>query len=208
MIVVFSGNDGSGKSTLSKLFYQKIKEERRCKVKYRRGFEYFLLKYILKLFPQAGLEDTRDVFLDTKIKNKGWFYKLSGMVWPAAVWLDYFFYYFYAQAAERKNIVIFDRFVLDSLVGWEYFGYGNAFIRWLYLVFPRPGLVFLLDAPGELTFRRSGADHKFPLEFYIAQRDRYLRYAAAKDIKVVSTEQPVEFSLKEIMEWWKLKTRS
>lgn len=203
--MVFSGNDGSGKSTLSRLFYQKLKDEGAAEVKYRRGFDYFILKHVLKLFSQGGLDRRRDVFLDTKIKNKGWFYKLSGMAWPLAVWIDYLVYYLYAKIRERKNIVVFDRFVIDSLAGWEYFGYSNLFIRRLYLSFPRPDLAFLIDAPGELTFRRSGADHKFPLEFYLQQRKRYLDYAAAQKMKVISTEAAPEVSMGQIWEYWKQK---
>jgi len=207
MIVAFMGNDGSGKSTLSQLFFRKLKEEGYSKIEYRRGFEYFTLKYILKLFRLKSLEEKREILLDKKIKKKPLFFKITGLIWPLIVWFDYLVYFFYANLLQPKKIIIFDRYAIDSLVGWEYFGYANPFLKWLYLIIPLPTICFILDAPGEVTFQRSQFDHKFSLEFYTAQRERYLKYAELLKIKVISTDKSLNTSFEEIWSYWKKRTK-
>ena len=47
MILTFSGSDGSGKSTLSKLVFEELQHDG-FDVEYQRGFEHFLLNIIIK----------------------------------------------------------------------------------------------------------------------------------------------------------------
>ena len=87
MIIAFMGVDGSGKTTASKLLYKKLKSLD-LSVEYRRGFEHFGLKFLLKfmekLLRRTNVENVREVFLTKSLKKPLYF-----RIWPLLVWLDY-----------------------------------------------------------------------------------------------------------------------
>ena len=192
MILSFSGTDGSGKSTLSKLVYEKLLYEG-FDVEYQRGFEHFLLTIIIRLIG-GKIEPMRDTFMTKNIKKPS-YYKL----WPYLVWADNVLRLIYLKIFKKNKLIIFDRYILDFLVSWEYFDYGTSKLRKLFLLFPKPEISFIIDAPAKITFGRSRFDHKFPFTFYEIQRQRYLSLANTLNLKIILTTRPVDETLNEIL---------
>jgi thymidylate kinase len=190
MIIAFSGNDGSGKTTISSHVYEKLKSLGMT-VEYRRGFEYFFLRFPLSLFGRR-IESMREAFLTRDAKKPSYF-----KLWPFLVWFDCLVTWIYFELLRRGTVVLFDRYIYDFLVSWEYFGYSSKLIRYLYRCSPRPQLSFILDVPAEVAFNRSKYDHKFPLYFYQVQRERYLRLAAGA--LIIDTLKPIETTTNEIV---------
>jgi len=192
MIIAFSGNDGSGKTTISAHVYEKLKSLGMT-VEYRRGFEYFFLRFPLSLFGKR-IESMRETFLTRGAKKPSYF-----KLWPFLVWLDCLFTWIYYEFLRRSTIVLFDRYIHDFLVSWEYFGYSSKLVRYLYIRSLMPRLSFILDVPAEVAFNRSKYDHKFPLYFYHVQRERYLRLAATTGVPIIDTLKSIETTTNEIV---------
>jgi thymidylate kinase len=145
--VALMGQDGTGKTTISRILEKKL-EGKGKKVQLKRGFDYFILHFFTgSSSPRAEL--VRDEFFRKSGKLQGIF-----LVWPYLVWLDFVLQKIFLEIFKRDSIVLFDRYVGDSLTGWEYFGYSSRIIRWLYLHFPKTFLCFVLDVPPEIGVQR------------------------------------------------------
>lgn len=199
MIIAFMGVDGSGKTTTSMLLYKKLKSLN-LPVEYWRGFDHFILNFLLrfmdKFLRRTNVENMREFFL-TRSLEKPFYFRL----WPLLVWFDYLIGWLHLSFFKRSSIIIFDRYALDSLVSWKYFGYNNAVVNILYLHFPGPELPFILDVPPEISFRRSKYNHKFPFYFYAIQRERYLNLAAMLSIKVLDAQRSPFDVVSEIVDY-------
>jgi thymidylate kinase len=194
MIIAFMGNDGSGKTTLSKNFSRYLKEVG-IENEYREEFKYFILSYLFKLF-EKKIKKIRIDFLKRKAKPKiRWYFKL----WPFLVLIDQFLFWLYLRIFKRNKIVILDRYVYDFLMSWEWLGYSNWFVRWLYFRFPRPDIGFICDASPQTCYNRKRKTHNYDLKFYEIQRSRYLNLANKLGIKVISTEKPIKQTLEEVL---------
>ena len=177
---------------MSKLVFEELQHDG-FDVEYQRGFEHFLLNIIITLLG-GKIEPMRDTFM-TRTITKPSYYRL----WPYLVWVDSVLRLVYLKIFKKNKLVIFDRYVLDFLVSWEYFGYGNAILRKLFLLIPKPDISFIIDAPAETTYGRSKFDHKFPFYFYVVQRKRYLVLAKILKINVILTTNPINETLNEIL---------
>ncbi len=83
------------------------------------------------------------------------------------------------RLARRADVVVFDRYVLDSVVRMRYLWGGRfaAADRLLRLLSPNPALAFLLDVPGEVALGRkqdqwSVDDLRRQVELYREEADR------------------------------------
>ena len=193
MIVAFMGNDGTGKTTLSKALYWRLKRTG-TSVLYRRGFEYLVLGFILRSLGDR-LEETREHFLDRNTERPVYY-----RIWPYLVWVDCLLSLLLYKIIYRNKIVIFDRYFLDFLTGWNYFGYSSDLVEWLYKLFPISRFSYILDVPAGVAFERSKYDHKFPYSFYAEQRARYLKLARGMRIKILDTTRPLERNLNEVLD--------
>lgn len=194
MNIAFIGNDGSGKTTLSKNLHMYL-NELGVKNEYREEFNYFILNYFFKLLGKS-IEKVRTNFIKKTAKPKiKWYFK----VWPFFVLIDQFLLWSYIKIFKRREIVISDRYVYDFLMSWEWLGYSNKLAKWLYYRFPKPDVIFICDAKAQTSYNRKRKTHSYNLEFYEIQRNRYLNLADELKIKIVNTEKPVKVSFDEVL---------
>lgn len=175
MIVSFFGIDGAGKTTLSKGVVEKL-SQRGIKSKYFYVGDWFLLSWVVKLlhffynfFKQNDkVKQEENPFLGTSKKP------LLLQFWVLFTIVDNFLNYlrllFYSCLS---YVVVCDRYFYDKLVGFEYHGYSNKLLSWLYLkLTPTPDITFILDLD-EKTSQRRETHGSHPLEFYKQIRKKY-----------------------------------
>jgi len=192
MIIAFMGIDGSGKTTLSKMLYNKLKQQG-AEMEYKEEFKYFLLKYIFNLFGSRKVKGLRKKFLEERTPL---FYF---RIWPFLIFFDFLIEWVWIKLFERRKIVIKDRYIYDFLIGWEWLGYSNRFIKWLYLRFPKPDMVFICDVDPDFAYKRKGINNKSFLDFLWIQRKRYSKLAEELNIQVINTEKPKEETVEELI---------
>lgn len=141
------GQDGTGKTTISQILERKLREKGK-NVQLKRGFDYFILHFFIGS-SSSRVESTRDQFF-----RKSGKLKVAFLLWPYLVWVDFILQKMFLELFKRDSIILFDRYVGDSLTGWEYFGYSSRIIRWLYLNFPKTFQCFVLDVPPEIGVQR------------------------------------------------------
>ena len=128
MIVSFSGNDGSGKTTIAKEF-KKTLTNAGFQVQYRQEFDYFLLKYLLKLFPQKTVQKERSSFVNAHAAKKHSFIQ---KLWVYFVWFDCMLEQIWLRMTDGNKIIIMDRYAHDFLMSFEYLHLSNVFVRFLF----------------------------------------------------------------------------
>jgi len=79
MIVAFMGSDGSGKTKICSELGKKLKKIG-YKINIKAEFDFFVLKYFLKLFPQKKLNQIRRNIIQGNIKEKS----------DSQTWREYF----------------------------------------------------------------------------------------------------------------------
>ena len=103
----------------------------------------------------------------------------------------------FALAASGK-LVIFDRYIYDAEVPTPYeLGPAARLARWIDgHVCPGPDVTILLDAPGEVMYRRKGEYDAETLEHW---RQRFLGVRRrVPDIEVVDTTRPADVVLRDV----------
>lgn len=193
MIIAFMGNDGSGKTTLAKMFEDKLRNLG-LDVHYRMEFDYFLLSRIFRLLNKERVNRYRWLFLTKEGRDRKPSYFKA---WPYLVWLDLLLEWLWNKLLKRNSVVVMDRYAYDFLMSWEWLGYANARLRWLYTHFPKPDLAFILDVSPLTAHLRKKDSHVYSLHYYKVQRKRYLKLAEILKIKMIDTEKAVEECLKE-----------
>jgi len=197
VLIALSGCDGSGKTTIATSL-DNILRRYGVKAKYRREFEYFLLKYLLKLLG-SKVEIERKKFLK-KDGNASPADHLKYKLWPFLVWLDSNLEIAYLKLFNR-SLIIFDRSIVDHLAGFEYLKYINRNTRNLLLKYSlKPGLIIVLDAPPEVMYERKKETHDYRLDFYREQRERYLDMAMELKVPIIRTDKSLDESLRETLQ--------
>jgi len=195
MIIALMGNDGSGKTTIGKELHRILKETFFFKdVEYREEFNYFILKYIFRAFKKQ-ISSARKEFLNRQNRQK----RKIFYIWPYLVWIDQILAYCYYRIFKRHKILILDRYAYDFLMSWEHLGYSNWFVRWLYKHFPKPDIAIILWCDPQKAYERKKDTHSYPLEFYIAQTNKYLSFAKEMQIKTVDTSKDIKTTIFEIL---------
>jgi len=200
MIMALSGCDGSGKTTIATSL---INVPKKCgvKVRYRREFKYFLLKYLLKLLGDR-IEAERKKFMKMEGRLSSIDY-LKYKLWPFLVWLDSNLEIVYLKLLSKlsRNLIVLDRCIVDHLAGFEYLGYIDKDIRNLLLRFSlKPDLIIVLDAPPEVMYNRKKKTHNYQLDFYKEQRKRYLDMAMKLKAPVIRADKSLDESLREVLQ--------
>lgn len=95
MIIAFTGNDGSGKTTLAWQIH-KFFSGLGFKTVYKHEYQYALLGFFFKLVGQKKVEKSRNEMLVGK--------KRSNMyaLWPILVWFDLLLQYMYYRIFKRR----------------------------------------------------------------------------------------------------------
>jgi len=198
MIVAFMGNDGSGKTTVAKEI-KKVLEKKGHKVDYQPGFDHVFLDKLLSLWGRIARKDTKKMtkeYLDTGKKKKRFLFK----IWPYFVFLECCFIYLVSMF-KRKTIVIFDRYFYDYLISYEELGYSSSFIRKLFLFLPKPDVGLVFDVSPLTAYKRKKADHRSNLDYYKRQRRRYLKMAKVKSLPVINTEETLDRTVSDTLEF-------
>lgn len=195
MIIAFMGNDGSGKTTLAKKFVGKL-IALGVNVQYRAEFDYFLLSHLFQLLGKEKVSRARKSFLikEDRVWRHAYF-----KAWPYLVWADLLLEWIWNKLFQHSKVTVMDRCSYDFLMSWEWLGYGNSYIRWLYTHFPRPDLVFILDVSPTTAFQRKKTDNIHSLHYYKVQKKRYLDLAEILGIRIINTEKAVDECLEKVV---------
>jgi thymidylate kinase len=108
------------------------------------------------------------------------------------------------RLARSAEVVVFDRYVLDSVVRMRYlwasrFGPAARLLRWLS---PTPALSFLLDVPAEVALGRK--QDQWDLDQLRRQRELYIEEAARLGVVVLDgTEEKEELCAKIAEAIWR-----
>jgi len=197
MIIAFLGVDGVGKTTIGRKL-QKILAEKNHKVEYRKEFDYFFIKYVLKLyikiFGYKKFSKTRKKVIVTG--EKSYYYKF----WVWFVWLDYFLEYLLLKLSKRNKVIIMDRYVYDFLVSLWLMGYKIKFAQWLFYKFPKPDLAFVLDASPQVDYKRKLHPSTYTLDFFKQARSYYLKLAKDLQLNLIdTTNDTINQTLKKVL---------
>lgn len=189
MIITLSGVSGCGKTTLGKLLKEKLEKEG-YRVKYRVEFDYFFLKYLLKFIDFFHKEARSKIANNILIKKR--YPKIISKIWAYLIFLDFLLEYFYLSIFFRKHLIIMDRCIIDLWVGWNWVGFSDKFIEWLYLkLFPKYDIMNILLIDPEVAFsRRRDRDNDFI--FYKSINDEYVFLSKLLSLKTYNSDVPRE----------------
>jgi thymidylate kinase len=207
MLIVFSGTDGSGKSTQINLLIDAFPKDS-CIVLWGRGGYTPIFMYLKKLIrfllrnkiPSSGESKKRDIAINNMLVYR---------LWMVIACTDLFLYYgVYVRfmLLQGKNVIC-DRYIEDTQVDFnrnfsEHFRGGGSFWRLLKWSLPVPDQSFLLHVPTNVSLVRSKMKGEpFPdtpetLEFRlkayfdesIFPSDKYHKIDCQKPIESINSE--------------------
>lgn len=199
--ICFIGNDGSGKSTLAKALVDALREyDVECQYVVNR-FEPYAMKPFLFLFKIAFFnnEDMFRDYIKYHEKKKKLFKKpLVTFAYKQFLFVDYLIQTFIKIKMPMmlgKNIVS-DRYIYDTVISHcgIHLNYTtekiNKTIRNSFYLMPKPDLVFLMDIPDDVAFRRK---NDIPSIDYLAERrELYLEIGKEFDMVILDASQDLE----------------
>lgn len=192
MIIAFMGNDGSGKTTISKEIFNFFKE---CGFEtiYKHEYEYSLLSSVYKLIGKDRLQKSRDEMLIRKKKS------LKYDIWPILVWMDTFLKHLYFKVFMRKTIIVLDRYAYDQYLSFRYLGNMRRITEWLYLRFPKPDIGIVMAVRPDIAFERKKQTHNYPLIFYKEQTQEYLDLSRKLQLSLITTDEDLQNTVKKVV---------
>lgn len=200
MIVSFSGNDGSGKSTLAREVEKTLKQAG-FSVVYREEFNYFLLKYVLKLLPRKTVAHQTNSFMELKDKQKA--PSLLHRMWPYAIFCDLLCEYIFLRMRYRNSIVIMDRYKHDFLMSFEYLHVSSPTITWLFSRLPQADVTCICFVDPEIAYNRKKHDHSQDISFFKTQTARYTKYAEKNNLKTLHSDGTLEETINNFWTQWR-----
>jgi len=185
MILVLSGQDGSGKTHIASLLKQHLSDQRK-KVKVVEFKGYFLINSLVDFVrSKTKNEGQNNPFLNSS-RNP---YYLK--IWPFAVFiLDWMYYVFVLLPLSFRYCLIFDRFFYDRLIGFYYYGYLDKWsLNLLFTLAPKPRNSFILYCDPHTSLVREVTE-KHPISFYEKLRSCYLQQAEKHSIETIDSSKP------------------
>lgn len=200
ILICFIGMDGSGKTTLSHSFLEKLKK-RGISCKYVHGL---IWPKLLKPFLIIG----RKILSNKKVGYPGdksfrrtkenVFLKYPFLIFlyktilfadyvPQILWKVYSPFY-------KEGTIISDRYIYDTVIymglnlGYDVDRLGEEIKRW-FRVLPKPDVTFLLDIDENVAFRRK--DDISSVDYLRERRGLYLGLAAKLGIPVLDGSEPI-----------------
>jgi thymidylate kinase len=186
LMVTLMGGDGAGKSTVLSRVEQHLAPA------FRRTRRYHLRPH----FGQAS-GDGAPVTSPHAKPRRGWLFSFAKLaVW----WMDYTLGYLsdVFPRLVRSTLVLFDRYYYDLTVDSKRYRYGGPL--WLATLvgnfIPRPDLIILLDAPGEVLHARK---QEIPLAETIRQQADYRRLVRVfRGGRIVNVSRPLDEVVTEV----------
>jgi thymidylate kinase len=202
MIISFSGNDGSGKTTIGNSLVQML-SEKHIPISYKHEYDYMLIKYLFKLVGEKRVSKQRDSYLikqdENPLDHADKQLTLFQKFWPYVVWADNLLTILYYKIFYRKRVIFLDRYPYDMYLSFVYMGRANRFMRWLFLSIPKADTQIIFFAEPATAMERKKHDHNYPISFYHTQLNRYKALAHAKNIEMHRTEEPFEETMKFVL---------
>lgn len=192
MIITFIGNDGSGKTTISKEVYGFFKQLG-FDVSYKHEYDYVFLRILFRIVGKQIVQKSRNEML---IENKRSF---KYILWPFLVWMDLILQYCYFKLTKRNKIILLDRYPYDHLQSFKLLGTLTPITEWLFLHFPKPDVCLLLTVDPNMAYQRKKSTHTYSLEFYIKQTSSYRDLASKLAIQIVDTSGELRKTVRTVI---------
>jgi len=194
-LIVFTGIDGSGKTTQAKLLVDSLNRDGLCVSYVWNRWEPFFLRPLIKKWKHNVIKLTTDNELAglnpdfNRIKYKK--RKLLGNPVLRWLWLISFFVDYGVQVfikvrirLLKKCLVISDRTFYDSVIDQAVnLGKNRDWLLnsldsfWMKIFFPEPDMVIYIDCPEEIAFSRKMDERTPNIEYLIERRELYLALA-------------------------------
>ena len=194
-LIVFTGIDGSGKTTQAKLLVDSLNRDGLCVSYVWNRWEPFFLRPLIKKWKHNATKPTADNepaglssdFNRIKYKKR----KLLDNPFLRWLWLISFFVDYGVQVFVkvrlrllRKCPVISDRTFYDSVIDQAVnLGKNRDWLLnsldsfWMKFLFPKPDMVIYIDCPEEIAFSRKMDERTPNIEYLIERRELYLALA-------------------------------
>jgi dTMP kinase len=189
--IVFTGIDGSGKTTQAKLLVENLMKEG-CKVLYVWSrWEPFVFRPLISVWKKRTLKKTGKPDYDEKVmksrKRKLLDNPIFRFLWLLSFLIEYGVQIFLKIRVWRfkDRIIVSDRIFYDSVID-QAVNLGerkkwlikNLDAFWMKVIFPSPEVVIYVDCPEEIAFRRKNDAPdieylKDRRKLYIQLADRY-----------------------------------
>jgi thymidylate kinase len=188
-LIVFTGIDGSGKTTQAKMLVESLKKSGIEALYVWTRWEPSLLRFLINKWKTSNKTENIDR-LNRKVSAvrdiKGRFKSNPVFIW---LWMGAFFIDYGIQIIPKihlgllnKRFIVSDRIYYDSVVDQAVtFGRRIDWLLdhldsfWVRIIFPKPDMVIYVDCPGEIAFARK--DDAPNLKYLNDRREIYLKLA-------------------------------
>lgn len=197
MIISLIGNDGSGKSTISKEIQKHFSKSH--KVTLIGEFDFFIIKKLRNLLLLF--------YRDSTATNKITYNKFS----PYLVFVDLFLQHLYFSFFQRDELIIRERGYLDFLATWQELRISNSLIEKMYSEIQISDLVFYIKTDSKNAYyriKKSRTKKQIkPKGFYELKAKLYSRITRSKNLIIIDNNGSLKKSLEEINFFINLKYR-
>ena len=192
MIIAFVGNDGSGKTTMSR-HIQRFFSDLGFDAMYKHEYDYAVLGFLFKIVGEEKIQKARNEMLVQRKRSATY------TLWPMLVWFDLLLQYVYYRIFKMRSVIVLDRYPYDQYLSFKYLGVAKRLTEWFYLRFPKPDICITLTVKPEIAFERKKDTHSYSLQFYQKQTQEYLNLAQLLKVPIVNTDSEFRQSAQSVL---------